>query len=72
MICPKCSKEMEKGTAYFLGATGDPMTMCNFTSDSEKEKGLFKRKSETEVILSGKNFEAYYCAECKLTIPLIK
>ena len=72
MNCPKCNKEMETGTVSFMGVQGLPQIMCNFVSHDEKSKGIFKRKTQTKIILSGSEANAYYCAECDLTIPLIK
>ena len=72
MNCPKCKKEMETGTVSFMGMQGFPQIMCNFVSDDEKDKGIFKRKTQTKIILSGSEASAYYCAVCDLTIPLIK
>ena len=72
MNCPKCDKEMEAGTVSFMGVQGFPQIMCDFVSDAEKSKGIFKRKTQTKIILPGSETDAYYCAECDLTIPLIK
>ena len=71
MNCPKCRKEMETGTVSFLTMRGPSKIMCNFVSDSEKGKGLFKRKTHTKLISSFNEPEAYYCAECDLIVPLI-
>lgn len=72
MNCPKCNKEMETGMVSFMGAQGFPQIMCNFVSNSEKSKGIFKRKTQVKFILSGNEADAYYCSECDLTIPVIK
>ena len=72
MNCPKCKKEMDTGKVSFMGVQGFSQIMCDFVSDSEKDKGIFKQKNQTKIILPGNETDAYYCAECDLTIPLIK
>ena len=72
MNCPKCNKEMETGTVSFIGVQGFPQIMCNFISNDEKSKGIFKRKAQTKIILSGSEASGYYCTECDLILPLIQ
>ena len=72
MNCPKCNKEMEAGTVSFMGVQGFPQIMCNFVSNDEKSKGIFKRKTQTKIILSGSEASGYSCTECDLILPLIQ
>lgn len=72
MNCPKCNKEMEEGTVSYMGVQGFPQMMCNFVSKAEKSKGFFKRDTQTKIILSGNEENAYYCGECDMIISMIK
>lgn len=71
MICPKCEREMQFGTADFVSVQGFPQMTCMFVSAEEKKKGLFKRERKSKLI-TGEEAEAFYCAECDLIVPILK
>lgn len=72
MLCPKCNKEMVIGTSTFMGATGLIPMICNFTSDEEKNKSLFKRKTISKTMLQGIEYETYCCKDCDTLVLIIK
>lgn len=72
MKCPQCDNEMAKGKAVFMSLAAITPMAVSFTADSEKEKGLFKRKSKEKAIISGYDPEAHYCESCNLVVPIIE
>ena len=72
MNCPKCGKEMENGSNTFMGLTGFHHMLCSFTPESEKGKGLFKRKTIEKTILEGQEAEGFYCKDCDIVMPVIR
>lgn len=72
MLCPKCNKEMVKGTIIFMGATGLTPMMCTFTADAEKDKNMFERNEITKTMMQGLDVGAYCCEDCKIVMPVIE
>ena len=72
MNCPKCGLEMEHGHVSFIPMQGMDMMSMSFKGDSEKQKGLFRRKSHDIILNIGLDADAYYCSSCKLIVPLMK
>lgn len=72
MTCPNCGCEMEHGNVSFLPMQGMDMMSMSYTSDGEKQKGLFRRRSHDILLTAGYDAEAYYCASCRQIVPLMK
>jgi hypothetical protein len=72
MTCPKCGSEMEHGKVSFLPMQGMDMMSMSYISDGERQKGLFRRSSHDMILTVGFDAEAYYCASCRLIVPLMK
>lgn len=64
MLCPKCQKEMEQGSATFMGITGFSPMMCFFTTADNLQ-------TATKPVMQGFQMEAYKCDQCNIVMPVI-
>lgn len=72
MTCPKCGCEMDHGQVSFLPMQGLDMMSMSYTSDGKKQNGAFRRNARDIILTAGDGAEAYYCAACRLVVPLMK